>query len=90
MKYNPYDDEVTAERRTGRPPLPADAKYREQEQGGEMFEDTDDGATGKLGDNETPSDPDQPPLESNVDADDQAGDDEDAYHPITPQKPENP
>ena len=88
MKYNPYDDEVTGERRAGRPPLSADTKYREQEQGGEMLEDlSDDEANGKPGDDETPSDGDQPPLESNVDGDDQAGDDEDAYHPITPQIP---
>ena len=38
MKYNPYDDEMIGHRRTGRPPLPADSKYREQRQRGEMFE----------------------------------------------------
>ena len=42
MKYNPYDDETIENRRTGRPPLPADAKYREQRQRGVMFETLDE------------------------------------------------
>jgi hypothetical protein len=42
MKYNPYDDEQVGERRIGRPPLPADAIYRRQQQHGEMFDELDD------------------------------------------------
>lgn len=42
MKYNPYDEDLTENRRTGRPPLPADAKYREQRQRGAMFENLDE------------------------------------------------
>ena len=41
MKYNPYDDEAIGDRRTGRPPLPADAKYRQQRQRGKLFENLD-------------------------------------------------
>ena len=90
MKYNPFDDEMTGQRRTGRPPLPADTKYREQEQAAEMLEDLDDDAPiGNAGNNEIPVNVEgaQTTSELHVDVDDQAGDDEDAYHPITQHDP---
>ena len=75
MKYNPYNDEVLRQRRSGRPQLPADAKYRQQEQLGEISEDLEDDET-------------DPNSKADAEDDDQAGDDEDAYHPITPQIPQ--
>lgn len=90
MKYNPYDDEQVGERRIGRPPLPADAIYRRQQQHGEMFDELDDlEPIGNPEVNDAPTDVDaeQSPLVSTVEIGGQAGDNEDAYHPITPNPP---
>lgn len=88
MKYNPYDDEVTGDRRTGRPPLQAATKYRQQQQRGKMFEDLKDETIGSFENNETPANVDgaEPSSKSEVHVDDQAGDDEGVYHPTTSQK----
>ena len=42
MKYNPYENEEIGNRRTGRPPLPADSKYRLEQQHGYIPEGLDD------------------------------------------------
>ena len=86
MKHNRYDDDGPGERRTGRPPLPADAIYRQQQQRDEMFDALDDLVTiGKTEGNEAAGDVDAEPFppDSKVEGDDQSGDDEDAYHPTT-------
>lgn len=42
MKNNLIDDDLTQDQLRRRPPLPADAKYRQQQQWGEIFENLDD------------------------------------------------
>jgi hypothetical protein len=93
MKYNPYEDEQVGERRIGRPPLPADAIYRLRQQHGEMFDELDDlEPIGNPKVNDAPTDvgAEQPPPVLTAEIGGQAGDDEDAYHPITPNPPKQP
>lgn len=89
MKYNPDDNEYVGDRRSGRPPLPADTKHREQEQRRELPVDLDDDETiGNTGNNETTANVERahPFQGSNVGVDEYPADDEDAYHPTPPQK----
>ena len=89
MKHSPYDDNVFGDRHTGRPPLPADAIYRRQHLRTEILKELDDDdALLNYRRSVIPANAKRPSPKTNFENDDQAGDDEDAYNPITLEKPQ--